>query len=128
MEKEKTHRKKRKETVLYGQAHIKSTFNNTIVSITNKKGEVLAWASGGDTGFKGSRKSTPYAAGLIAKRAGEKAEEFGMQKVDVFIKGAGAGRETAIRALQTAGLEVGAIKDVTPIAHNGTRAKKTRRN
>ena len=120
-------RRKEKKNVSHGQAHIKSTFNNTIVSITDPSGAVIAWASGGDVGFKGSRKSTPFAAGLAAEAAARKAPAHGMRKVDVFVKGPGSGRETAIRSLQSAGLEVGSIQDVTPQAHNGCRPPKRRR-
>ena len=120
-------RRKDKKNVPAGQAHIKSTFNNTIVSITDPSGAVIAWASGGDVGFKGSRKSTPFAAGLAAEAAARKAQEHGMKKVDVFVKGPGSGRETAIRSLQSAGLEVGSIQDVTPSPHNGVRPPKRRR-
>jgi small subunit ribosomal protein S11 len=119
--------KKIKKNVPLGQAHIKSTFNNTIVTITDPEGKVLAWSSGGNKGFKGSHKSTPFAAGQAAEEAGRKAIEFGVTKVDVFVKGPGSGQETAIRSLQTAGLELGKILDVTPQAHNGVRAKKPRR-
>ena len=121
-------RKKDKKNIAAGHAHIKSTFNNTIVSITDPTGAVIAWASGGDVGFKGSRKSTPYAAQLAAESAARQAQDHGMKKVDVFVKGAGSGRETAIRSLQAAGLEIGAIHDVTPQAHNGVRPPKPRRN
>ena len=110
-----------------GQAHIKSTFNNTIVSITDTTGAVISWASSGEVGFKGSRKSTPYAAQMAAEQAAKRAQEHGMKKVDVFVKGPGSGRETAIRSLQAAGLEVGSIQDVTPQAHNGARPAKRRR-
>ena len=120
-------RKKEKKNVSFGHAHIKSTFNNTIVSITDPSGAVLAWASSGGVGFKGSRKSTPFAAGLAAEAAARKAQEHGVRKVDVFVKGPGSGRETAIRSLQAAGLEVGSISDVTPAAHNGCRPPKPRR-
>ncbi|MBT1018168.1 30S ribosomal protein S11 [Canibacter sp. lx-72] len=120
-------RRKDKKNVAVGQAHIKSTFNNTIVSITDPTGAVLSWASSGESGFKGSRKSTPFAAQLAAESAAKKAQEFGMKKVDVFVKGPGSGRETAIRSLQAAGLEVGSITDVTPQAHNGCRPSKRRR-
>ena len=120
-------RRKEKKNVSHGQAHIKSTFNNTIVSITDPSGAVIAWASGGDVGFKGSRKSTPFAAGLAAEAAARKAQEHGMRKVDVFVKGPGSGRETAIRSLQATGLEVGSIQDVTPTPHNGCRPPKRRR-
>jgi small subunit ribosomal protein S11 len=120
-------RKKEKKNVSFGHAHIKSTFNNTIVSITDPSGAVLAWASSGGVGFKGSRKSTPFAAGLAAEAAARKAQEHGVRKVDVFVKGPGSGRETAIRSRQAAGLEVGSISDVTPAAHNGCRPPKPRR-
>ena len=120
-------RKKEKKNVSFGHAHIKSTFNNTIVSITDPSGAVLAWASSGGVGFKGSRKSTPFAAGLAAEAAARKAQEHGVRKVDVFVKGPGSGRETAIRSLQAAGLEVGSISDVKPAAHNGCRPPKPRR-
>ncbi|MBR6440041.1 MAG: 30S ribosomal protein S11 [Aeriscardovia sp.] len=116
-----------RKSVPLGQAHIKSTFNNTIVSITDPTGAVLAWATGGDVGFKGSRKSTPFAAGMVAEAAARKAMEQGVRKVDVFVKGPGSGRETAIRSLQSAGLEVGSITDVTPQAYNGVRPPKRRR-
>jgi small subunit ribosomal protein S11 len=120
-------RKKEKKNIAFGHAHIKSTFNNTIVSITDPTGAVHAWASSGGVGFKGSRKSTPFAAGLAAEAAAKKAQEHGVRKVDVFVKGPGSGRETAIRSLQAAGLEVGSISDVTPAAHNGCRPPKPRR-
>ncbi|MDR2538457.1 MAG: 30S ribosomal protein S11 [Bifidobacteriaceae bacterium] len=110
-----------------GQAHVKSTFNNTIVTITGSEGEVLVWASGGTKGFKGSRKSTPFAAGQAAEEAARKALEIGITKVDVFVKGPGSGRDTAVRSLQSAGLDLGKIIDVTPQAHNGVRPKKPRR-
>jgi small subunit ribosomal protein S11 len=108
-------------------AHIQSTFNNTIVTITDQKGNVLAWASAGMTGFKGSRKGTPFAAGLAAESAARKAMEHGVKQVEVYVKGPGAGREAAIRSLQAAGLEVNLIRDVTPIPHNGCRPPKRRR-
>ncbi|MDR0592773.1 MAG: 30S ribosomal protein S11 [Bifidobacteriaceae bacterium] len=120
-------RRKDKKNVPHGHAHIKSTFNNTIVSITDQSGAVLAWASSGQVGFKGSRKSTPFAAQLAADQAAKRAQEHGVKKVDVFVKGPGSGRETAIRSLQAAGLEVGSITDVTPQAHNGARPPKRRR-
>jgi small subunit ribosomal protein S11 len=113
--------------VTVGQAHIKSTFNNTIISITDPSGAVISWSSSGDVGYKGSRKSTPFAAQLAAESAAKKAQEHGLKKVDVFVKGPGSGRETAIRSLQAAGLEVGSISDVTPQAHNGCRPPKRRR-
>lgn len=120
-------RKKDKKNIAVGQAHIKSTFNNTIISITDTTGAVISWSSSGDVGFKGSRKSTPFAAQLAAEAAARKAQEHGLKKVDVFVKGPGSGRETAIRSLQAAGLEVGSISDVTPQAHNGCRPPKRRR-
>ena len=120
-------RRKEKKNVAHGHAHIKSTFNNTIVSITDPSGAVIAWASSGQVGFKGSRKSTPYAAQQAAEVAARRAMEHGMRKVDVFVKGPGSGRETAIRSRQATGLEVGAISDVTPVAHNGCRPPKRRR-
>ncbi|UFU02410.1 30S ribosomal protein S11 [Ruania suaedae] len=120
-------RRKEKKNVSQGNAYIKSTFNNTIVSITDPSGAVISWASSGQVGFKGSRKSTPFAAQLAAEAAARKAQEHGMKKVDVFVKGPGSGRETAIRSLQATGLEVGSIQDVTPQAHNGCRPPKRRR-
>ena len=120
-------RRKEKKNVAYGQAHIKSTFNNTIVSITDPQGNVIAWKSAGQVGFKGSRKSTPFAAQMAAEAAGRRAMEHGMKRVDVFVKGPGSGRETAIRSLGAIGLEVGAISDVTPVPHNGCRPPKRRR-
>ena len=120
-------RRKEKKNVAHGHAHIKSTFNNTIISITDPTGAVIAWASAGQVGFKGSRKSTPYAAQMAAEAAARRAMEHGMRKVDVFVKGPGSGGETAIRSLTAAGLEVGAISDVTPTPHNGVRPPKRRR-
>ena len=120
-------RRKEKKNILVGQAHIKSTFNNTIISITDPQGSVISWASAGTVGFKGSRKSTPYAAQMAAEAAGRRAMEHGMKRVDVFVKGPGSGRETAIRSLGAVGLEVGAISDVTPMPHNGCRPPKRRR-
>ena len=120
-------RRKEKKNISHGQAHIKSTFNNTIVSITDPTGAVIAWASAGQVGFKGSRKSTPFAAQMAAEAAARRAQEHGMRKVDVFVKGPGSGRETAIRSLQAAGLEVTSVRDVTPQAHNGCRPRKRRR-
>ena len=116
-----------RKNVTVGQPHIKSTFNNTIVSITDTNGEVIAATSSGMVGFKGSRKSTPYAAQLAAENAARRAMEHGMKKVDVFVKGPGSGRETAIRSLTACGLEVTSISDVTPQAHNGVRPPKRRR-
>jgi small subunit ribosomal protein S11 len=120
-------RRKEKKNVAHGHAHIKSTFNNTIVSITDPSGAVIAWASAGHVGFKGSRKSTPFAAQLAAEQAGRRAMEHGVRKVDVLVRGPGSGRETAIRSLAAVGIEVAGIKDVTPIPHNGCRPKKRRR-
>jgi small subunit ribosomal protein S11 len=120
-------RRKERKNISYGVAHIKSSFNNTIVSIADPEGNVLAWASAGNVGFKGSRKSTPFAAQMAAEAAARRAMEHGMRKVDVFVKGPGSGRETAIRSLQATGLEVGSIQDVTPVPHNGCRPPKRRR-
>ena len=120
-------RKRERKNVPVGIAHIQSTFNNTIVTISDNQGNVLAWSSAGQTGFKGSRKGTPFAAGLAAEAAARKAMEHGVKLVEVFVKGPGAGREAAIRALQSAGLEVNLIRDVTPIPHNGWRPPKRRR-
>ena len=120
-------RRKEKKNVAQGEAHIKSTFNNTIVTITDPTGAVISWASAGTVGFKGSRKSTPFAAQMAAEAAAKRAQEHGVRKVDVFVKGPGSGRETAIRSLQATGLEVGSISDVTPSAHNGCRPPKRRR-
>ncbi|OGW44284.1 MAG: 30S ribosomal protein S11 [Nitrospirae bacterium RBG_13_41_22] len=119
--------KKEKKNILYGAAHIQATFNNTIVTITDPNGNVITWASAGNLGFKGSRKSTPYAAQIAATAVAKKAIDFGMKQVDIFVKGPGAGRESAIRALQAAGLEINLIKDVTPVPHNGCRPPKRRR-
>ena len=110
-----------------GAAHIHSSFNNTIVTITDVNGNTISWASAGELGFKGSRKSTPFAAGEAAETAAKAAMEHGLKSVEVFVKGPGSGREAAIRSLQTAGLEISAIKDVTPIPHNGCRPPKRRR-
>ena len=120
-------RRRAKKNVTYGQAHIKTSFNNTIVTLTDREGNVIAWESAGGAGFKGSRKSTPFAAQVTAEAAARKGMEHGLQKVEVFVKGPGSGRETAIRSLQAAGLEILGIKDVTPQAHNGVRPKKRRR-
>ena len=120
-------RKRDKRIVPRGQAHIKASFNNTIVSLTDPAGNVLAWASAGASGWKGSRKSTPYAAQVTAENAARKAMDQGLKVVEVFVRGPGAGREAAIRALEASGLEVTAITDVTPIPHNGCRAPKRRR-
>jgi small subunit ribosomal protein S11 len=123
----KSRSKKNLGHITQGVAHIKSTFNNTIISISDPNGNVISWASSGHVGFKGSRKSTPFAAQLAAENAARKAQEFGLKKVDVLVKGPGSGRETAIRSLQAAGLEVGTIADVTPQPHNGVRPPKRRR-
>lgn len=120
-------KKKEKRNILNGVVHIQSTFNNTIVTITDPTGNVIAWSSSGVQGFKGSRKSTPFAAQLTASDAAKKAMENGMKNVEVFVKGPGAGRESAIRALQSSGFNVISIKDVTPIPHNGCRPPKKRR-
>ncbi len=120
-------RRKDKKNIPVGQAHIRSTFNNTSITSTDLTGAVISWSSSGDVGFKGSRKSTPFAAQMAAESAARKAQEHGIRKVDVFVKGPGSGRETAIRSLQAAGLEVGSISDVTPQAHNGCRPPKRRR-
>jgi small subunit ribosomal protein S11 len=120
-------KRKERKNVPAGIAHIQSTFNNTVVSICDLQGNVLAWASAGTSGFKGSRKGTPFAAGLAAENAARKAMEHGVRSVEVFVKGPGSGREAAIRSLQAAGLEVSLIKDVTPIPHNGCRPPKRRR-
>lgn len=119
--------KKIKKNVTSGAAHIQTTFNNTIVTITDPNGAVIAWSSAGSLGFKGSRKSTPFAAQMASEAAAKKAKEMGMKQVEVYIKGPGAGRETAIRALQAAGLEITLIKDVTPVPHNGCKPPKRRR-
>jgi len=126
----KSKKPKKKKLILNitsGVAHIQATFNNTIVTITDPKGNVISWASAGTVGFKGSRKSTPFAAQLTARSAAEKAASVGLKEVKVYVKGPGAGRESAIRSLQAAGLQVNMIKDVTPIPHNGCRPPKRRR-
>jgi small subunit ribosomal protein S11 len=120
-------RRKEKKNVPSGHVHIQASFNNTIVTITDLSGAVVAWGSAGTAGFKGSRKSTPYAAALAADGAAKRAMEHGMRQIEVFVKGPGSGREQAIRSLQAAGLEVSAITDVTPLPHNGCRAPKRRR-
>jgi small subunit ribosomal protein S11 len=125
--KAKKPRRREKKNVAHGQAHIKSTFNNTIVTITDLQGNTLSWASAGNVGFKGSRKSTPFAAQLAAEAAARRAQEHGLQRVDVFVKGPGSGRETAIRSLAATGLEILGINDVTPVPHNGCRPRKRRR-
>ena len=120
-------RRRVRKNVAIGQAHIKTSFNNTIVALTDKEGNVIVWESAGSAGFKGSRKSTPFAAQVTADSAARKGMEHGLEKVEVFAKGAGSGRETAIRSLQAAGLQVTTVKDVSPQAHNGCRPKKRRR-
>ena len=120
-------KKKVKRNIPHATAHIKATFNNTVVSIADKDGNAIAWASGGTVGFKGARKSTPFAAQLAADSAAKKAMENGVKTIEVLVKGPGSGREAAIRSLQAAGLEITIIKDVTPIPHNGCRPKKRRR-
>jgi len=120
-------RRRVRKNIPIGQAHIKTSFNNTIVSLTDREGNVIAWESAGGAGFKGSRKSTPFAAQMAAEAAARRAMEHGIRKVDVFVKGPGSGRETAIRSLQATGLEVGSIQDVTPVPHNGCRPPKRRR-
>ncbi len=124
----KTRKRKVKRNVPEGQAHIHSTYNNSIVTITDNEGNVISWASAGTLGFKGSKKSTPFAAGMASEAAGKSAVESGMKKVQVYVKGLGPGREPAIRSLQTAGLEITEIVDVTPIPHNGCRPPKRPRN
>ena len=120
-------KKREKKTVQVGIAHIQASFNNTIVTVTDMAGNVLVWSSAGNQGFKGSRKSTPFAAQRAAEVAAKKAMEHGMRQVDVYVKGPGSGRESAIRALQAAGLKINLIKDVTPVPHNGCRPPKRRR-
>ena len=120
-------RRKVRKNIAVGQAHIKTSFNNTLVTLTDKEGNVIAWESAGSVGFKGSRKSTPFAAQVTAESAAKKGMEHGLQKVEVYVRGPGSGRETAIRSLQAAGLEILGVKDVTPIPHNGCRPRKRRR-
>ena len=120
-------RKKTKRNVLDGVAHIHASFNNTIITITDREGNTLSWATSGGSGFRGSRKSTPFAAQIASQKAGEVAKEFGLQNLEVFIKGPGPGRESAIRALNTVGFKITNITDVTPIPHNGCRPPKRRR-
>lgn len=122
-----TSRKKTRKMVASGQVHIHATFNNTIITITDNNGNTICWASAGSSGFKGSRKSTPYAARLASQSAAREAQEHGMQEVDVIVKGPGPGREQAIRSLQASGLKVRSIRDVTPVPHNGCRPPKKRR-
>ena len=120
-------RKKERKNITSGLACVNSTFNNTIISITDMQGNVISWSSSGMMGFKGSRKSTPYAAQMAAEDAGRKAQEHGMRQIDVHVKGPGSGRESALRALQTMGFSIGTIMDITPVPHNGTRPRKRRR-
>ena len=120
-------KRRERKNVAYGVAHIKSSFNNTVITITDQQGNCIAWASSGNVGFKGSRKSTPFAAQLAAETVARRAMEHGVRKVDVMVKGPGSGRETAIRTIQNTGIEVVGIKDVTPIPHNGCRPPKRRR-
>ncbi len=127
MAKTSTRRRKTRRNVSVGIAHIKATFNNTTVTITDTKGDTLCWSSSGTTGFKGSRKSTPFAGQMAAQQAAEKAIKFGVKEVDVKVKGPGSGRESAITALQSSGLTIKSIEDVTPLPHNGCRPKKRRR-
>jgi small subunit ribosomal protein S11 len=120
-------RRSERKNIAVGQAHIKSTFNNTIISITDPQGNVISWRSAGQVGFKGSRKSTPFAAQMAAEACAKAAQEHGLRRVAVFVKGPGSGRETAIRSLQAAGLEIASIQDRTPVPHNGCRPRKRRR-
>lgn len=120
-------RRRERKSVPVGVAHIRSSFNNTVVTVTDPKGNVVAWSSAGTAGFKGSRKGTPFAASVAAESAARKAMEHGLRQVEVFVRGPGAGREAAIRSLQSAGLEVNLIRDVTPVPHNGCRPPKRRR-
>jgi small subunit ribosomal protein S11 len=120
-------RKRERKNVTHGVAHIKSSFNNTIIAISDQEGNILSWASAGNVGFKGSKKSTPFAAQMAAEAAARRAMDHGVRKVDVQVKGPGSGRETAIRSIQNAGIEVTGIKDVTPVPHNGCRPPKRRR-
>ena len=123
-----TRRKKIKRTIPKGIVHVQATFNNTIVSVTDEAGNVVSWASAGSAGFKGSRKSTPYAAQIATEKALEKAKDFGLVKVDVVVQGIGSGRESAVRALQGTGVMVSSIKDITGVPHNGCRPRKAKRN
>lgn len=122
-----TRRKRTKKSVTTGVVHVQATFNNTIISVTDEKGNLVSWSSAGSAGFKGSRKSTPYAAGIAAERAIASAKEAGLAKVEVLVKGVGSGRESAIRALQSTGVNVSGIRDVTGVPHNGCRPRKPRR-
>jgi small subunit ribosomal protein S11 len=120
-------KRKERKNISYGVAHIHSTFNNTIIGVTDKEGNLVSWASGGNVGFKGTRKSTPYAAQMAAQQVARQAQDHGLQEIDVVVKGPGPGRESAIRSLQAAGLQVNMIRDDTPIPHNGCRPPKRRR-
>ena len=120
-------RKKERKNVTTGTAHVNSTFNNTIVTITDAQGNTLAWSTAGNMGFKGSRKSTPYAAQIAAEEAGKKAKEHGVKTLEVLVKGPGSGRESALRALQSVGFQINSIVDITPVPHNGCRPRKRRR-
>ena len=120
-------RRRVRKNIAIGQAHIKTSFNNTLVTLTDQEGNVIAWESAGSVGFKGSRKSTPFAAQVTAESCAKKGMEHGLQKVEVFVRGPGSGRETAVRSLQAAGLEIIGVKDVTPVPHNGCRPRKRRR-
>ncbi len=120
-------KKRSKRSVYSGRVYIQSTFNNTMVTVTNENGDVISWSAAGGMGFKGTKKSTPYAAQLTCSNAVEKARAFGLKKVEVFVSGVGAGRESAVRSLSNSGLEIDSVKDITPIPHNGCRAKKSRR-
>ncbi|MDQ5944400.1 MAG: small subunit ribosomal protein [Patescibacteria group bacterium] len=126
--KAKTRRRKIKRNLPKGQVHIQSTFNNTIISVTDETGNVVSWASSGSAGFKGSRKSTPYAAQIATEKALEKAKDFGLKQVSVIVQGIGSGRESAIRALQNTGVAVTSIRDITGVPHNGCRPRKAKRN
>ncbi|MFW5999148.1 MAG: 30S ribosomal protein S11 [Bacillota bacterium] len=127
MAKKKRRKKRKKLNIEKGQAHIKSTFNNTIISITDMDGNVLSWSSPGKLGYEGSRKSTPFAAQMAAENAAEEARNMGLKQIEIYVKGPGSGRESAIRSIQGAGLDVTLIKDITPIPHNGCRPPKRRR-
>ena len=126
--KSNTRRKKQKRNIAKGVVHIQATFNNTMISITDEAGNVVAWASSGSAGFKGSRKSTPYAAQIATEKALEKAKDFGLAQVEVVVQGIGSGRESAVRALQNTGIAVSSIKDITGVPHNGCRPRKAKRN
>lgn len=121
-------RRRERKSIPRGRAYVQSTFNNTIITLTDPNGHVVSWGSGGTAGFKGSRKSTPYAAQLAAEGAAQRGMEHGLREVEVFVKGPGAGREAAVRALQASGLRISAIRDITPIPHNGCRARRRPRN